>query len=92
MPSATQSLLAGNNKETLKIMAWTKLKIAALAGVGIFLAAGTAIIAIKLARTHHATTNDANGSDSVADRIWELYSKACECECECLRVSVLNGA
>src|ERR1035438_6686819 len=58
-------------------MEWTKSKLAALAGVGILLTAGTAIIAVKITRTHHATAIDAStGSDSVADRIWELYSKA----------------
>jgi uncharacterized protein (TIGR03435 family) len=61
--SSTSPLIKG----TLKLMAWTKLKVAALTGVGILLASGTAIIADK---TIHPATPNAD-----AERIWNLYSQ-----------------
>ncbi|MDB6121248.1 MAG: polymerase, sigma-24 subunit, subfamily [Pedosphaera sp.] len=41
-------------KGTLKVMAWTKIKTAAVVGVGILLAAGTTIVAVEKIQNHTA--------------------------------------
>lgn len=55
-------------KGALKVMAWTKLKSAALAGVGVLLVSGTAIIAVR-------TMSLATPSPA-AEKIWNQYSQA----------------
>jgi len=61
--SSTSTLING----TLKFMAWTKLKVAAVAGVSVLLVAGTAIVTVKVAR--------APETPKIADtKIWDLYS------------------
>jgi uncharacterized protein (TIGR03435 family) len=61
------SSLATLTKATLKAMMWTKVKLAALAGLGILLASGTAIVADKAIRP-------ANPAPA-AQAIWDLYAK-----------------
>jgi DNA-binding CsgD family transcriptional regulator len=51
--ASTTTTVATLIKGTLKLMALTKLKIAALTGVGILLASGTAIVAVKVMGPHH---------------------------------------
>jgi uncharacterized protein (TIGR03435 family) len=48
--ASTATLIKG----TLKIMAWTKLKIAVVVGAGVLLTAGGSIVAVKAVREHHA--------------------------------------
>ena len=55
-------------KGALKIMAWTKLKIAAVAGIAILLAAGGTTVIVKSA--HSPATVAAN------DSIWDQYYQA----------------
>ncbi|MGP8237678.1 MAG: RNA polymerase sigma factor [Limisphaerales bacterium] len=56
-------------QETLKLMAWTKLKIVALAGVGILLASGTAFVAVKNARPAKLDAAD-------TQKMWDQYAQA----------------
>ncbi|MGA3181789.1 MAG: TIGR03435 family protein [Verrucomicrobiota bacterium] len=63
--SSTSALLKG----TLKLMAWTKLKTAAVAGVVILLAAGTAVVAVKTRRP--AAINPAE-----VEKMWGEYAQA----------------
>ena len=63
--SSTATLIQG----TLKLMAWTKIKIAALAGIALLLASGTAIVAVK-------TMHPATPSPAVVEKIFGLYSQA----------------
>jgi uncharacterized protein (TIGR03435 family) len=64
-------------KETLKFMAVTKLKIAALIGIGILLVSGTAIVAVKIMRTSHPVgAGSAVTPDPAAAALWKLYSQA----------------
>ncbi len=63
--TATLSLTKG----ALKLMAWTKAKTAILAGLGLMLATGTAIIAVK-------TMRPAAPAPAASERIWDLYTGA----------------
>lgn len=65
--AVASSSLATLVRGTLKVMTWKKVKLAALAGVGILLASGTAIVAVKTIRA--ATPAPA------AQEIWDLYSR-----------------
>jgi uncharacterized protein (TIGR03435 family) len=47
--ASTATLIKG----TLKIMAWTKLKIAVVVGAGVLLAAGTATVTVRQIARHH---------------------------------------
>src|SRR5450432_1930491 len=55
-------------KGALKIMAWTKMKTAIAVGVGILLASGTAIVAVKTIRPATPVLN--------TEKIWDMYSQA----------------
>jgi uncharacterized protein (TIGR03435 family) len=71
--ASTATLIKG----TLKLMAMTKLKIAALIGVGILLVSGTAIVAVKIMWTSHPVgMAGAATPDPAADALWKLYSQA----------------
>jgi uncharacterized protein (TIGR03435 family) len=63
--SSTSALLKG----ALKLMAWTKLKTAAVAGVVILLTAGTALVAVKAGRP--AALNPAE-----VEKLWGQYAQA----------------
>jgi uncharacterized protein (TIGR03435 family) len=63
--SSTTTLI----QETLKLMAWTKLKIVALAGVGILLASGTAFVAVKTAWLAKLDAAD-------TQKMWDQYAQA----------------
>jgi len=64
-------------KGTLKLMAMTKLKIAALTGVCILLTAGTATVAVKVMRTPRPPgVAGATTPDPAAGALWKLYSQA----------------
>ena len=52
-------------KGALKIMAWTKIKIAVVAGIAILLAAGSSIVIVKSAPSP--------ASVAPTDRIWDQY-------------------
>lgn len=73
--TSTSTLIKG----TLKLMAWTKMKIAALTGVGILLSAGTVTVAVRAMRTENPRPVIVGGktaSDSAAAALWDLYSQA----------------
>ena len=69
LTTSTSTLIKG----TLKLMAWTKLKIAGLAGVGIVLACGTAIVAVK---TMRAPVPHPVRTAAATEEIWDQYSQA----------------
>jgi hypothetical protein len=50
----------------MTLMAWAQAKTAVVVGVGILLASGTAIVAVKAIRT----------PDPLAEKVWDLYSQA----------------
>ncbi len=60
--SASTSILI---KASLKLIAWTKLKFAALVSAGILLASGSAIVAVNTIRPGMLR----------AEKIWEMYSQ-----------------
>ncbi len=62
--SSTSTLIKG----TLKLMAWTKLRIAGLAGVSLLLASGTVIVAVR-------TMGPATPDPAVAEKMWDQYSQ-----------------
>jgi uncharacterized protein (TIGR03435 family) len=62
--SSTSTLIKG----TLKLMAWTKLKVATLAGVGLLLASGTVIVAVK-------TKRPPPPDPAAAEKMWDQYSQ-----------------
>ncbi len=63
--ASTLSLANG----ALKLMAWTKTKICIIAGLGLLLASGTVIVAVK-------TIRPAAPDPAVAAGIWDRYSQA----------------
>jgi len=71
--TSTATLIKG----TLKLMAWTKLKIAAVTVVGVLLAAGTATVTVKAMRNSHWTANGAGTKfDPALDKLLDHYSQA----------------
>ena len=75
LTTSTSTLIKG----TLKLMAWTKLKIAALTGVGLLLSAGTVTVAVRAMRTENPRPVIVGGntaSDADAAALWDLYSQA----------------
>jgi uncharacterized protein (TIGR03435 family) len=75
LTTSTSTLIKG----TLKLMAWTKLKIATVAGVGILLSAGTVTVAVRAMRTENPRPVIVGGktaSDADAAALWDLYSQA----------------
>jgi uncharacterized protein (TIGR03435 family) len=61
---STSTLIKG----TLKLMAWTKLKVAGLAGVSLLLASGMVMVAVK-------TMGRATPDPAVAEKMWDQYSQ-----------------
>jgi len=77
LTASTSTLIKG----TLSLMAMTKLKIAALAGFGLLLAAGTVTVAVKAMRTENPYSVIVGGwtkADPGATALWNLYSQATE--------------
>ncbi len=61
-------------KGTLKLMAWTKAKIAIMAGVGVLLAAGTTTVLVEKAAHPKLSSTDLSWADD--SKYWEQNSMA----------------